>query len=509
MHRTLIVDDDMIVRMYLKDAIHWEDFGFTIAGAARDGEEALELVKQTDPDLILTDIGMPRMNGIELIQQLRKDKYDGVIHVLSCHDDFELVKSALQYGADDYFLKNYLSDTTIEDRLKKWDEQIQARHRESGRRQTINQLVRRGIDVIRRELLERILRGEMTDEMYAQYSKQAELHGAYRRLTVVMLQPSQADREQMNELLMLCEQRLENEAADILLLHENTMVLLVDLGDMVSLAQGMDKVNRSTLLIERIACQYLNIKLSMAFSAVCEGNDAIAKALRQANETLQNRFYGSGHWRYGQDKKMAQSLPKEANLFQAQLLEQLENGNEEQMIRSYQKAMQAMCEKRVCAGVLLSWLRQCDHIAGIHRTENQYSKMQQFSDYHSCAEEYITHWRANRVRAVPEHLSTPMRFAVTFLQQHFCEPIGLLDAAKQADLSTAYFSTIFKQEMGMGFSEYLLSLRLERVCTRLRTTAQTIKQISVQAGFADYPYFCRVFKKNIGVGPAAYRKNIE
>lgn len=206
---------------------------------------------------------------------------------------------------------------------------------------------------------------------------------------------------------------------------------------------------------------------------------------------------------------MSHVLPEEAQLFKKQLLKLSENGQDEQLSGLYQKTLAAIKEQRVCAGVVLSWLRQCDHIAGIHRTENQYSKMNRFSDYQGCAEEYITHWSANRVRAIPEHLSAPMRFAVKFLQRHFCEPIGLSDAAEQAELSPAYFSTIFKQEMGIGFSEYLLSLRLERVCLRLRTTAQTIKQISEEAGFADYPYFCRVFKKNLGTGPVAYRKSME
>ena len=108
MHRVLIVDDDMIVRMYLRDIIRWESYGFTVIGLARDGEEALEIVHREQPDVILTDISMPRMNGIELIAHLRRENYDGVIDVLSCHDDFELVKSAMQRGADDYLLKNYL-----------------------------------------------------------------------------------------------------------------------------------------------------------------------------------------------------------------------------------------------------------------------------------------------------------------------------------------------------------------------------------------------------------------
>lgn len=507
MYRTLIVDDDMIVRMYLKDVIHWEDHGFTIVGIARDGEEALEIVKETDPDLILTDISMPRMNGIQLIQRLRRDQYDGVINVLSCHDDFEFVKSALQEGADDYLLKNYLNDTTMEDRLKKLAEQIQARHREADQRHNINTLARSGIDVIRRELLERILRGDMAPAACEQYMAQAKLHGTYHRLTAVLLQPSGADREQMHELLLLCEQRLENEAADVLLLRENTMALLVDLGDVASMAQSIDKVNRMELMIDRIAKQYLNLELAIAASAVCEGNEAIAQALRQANETLQHSFYGSGCWRYGQEEKLSSVLPEKARLFIKELPRLKENRQDEQLRELYAKTLEAMKANRVCAGEVLSWLRQCDHIAEMHRTENQYSQMKQFSDYLGCAEEYITHWSANPVREIPAHLSAQMCMAVKYLQQHFYEPIGLNDAAEQAGLSPAYFSTVFKQEMGIGFSAYLLSLRLERVCARLRATAQTSKQISEDAGFSDYPYFCRVFKKNLGVGPIEYRKS--
>ena len=509
MHRVLIVDDDMIVRMYLRDIIRWESYGFTVIGLARDGEEALEIVHREQPDVILTDISMPRMNGIELIAHLRRENYDGVIDVLSCHDDFELVKSAMQRGADDYLLKNYLSDTAMEEILGKLTEQIRTRSRESHQREEIQQLARKGIDVIRRELLESILRGELTEADWETRMRQAKLHGTYHRLAAVMIQPTQADREQRNELLALSAQRLETERADILMLHENTMVLLIDLSDTPSTAQGIETVNRLERLIDRLAEQYLNLELSMAASAVCEGNQAIANALRQANETMQNRFYGAGRWQYGPENTLTQELPQQAERFRKTLETLLHDGKDELIRSGYAEALAAIQDARVYAGTVLSWVRQCDHIAGIRRTETQYSAMNRFEDFAGCADEYIAHGRENRLRAVPDNISSAMRIAVTYLQQHFTEPIGLNDAARQADLSPAYFSTLFKQEMGVGFSEYLLSLRLERVCARLRTTGQTIKQISEEAGFADYSYFCRIFKKNIGLSPAAYRKKTE
>ncbi|MBP3312495.1 MAG: response regulator, partial [Butyricicoccus sp.] len=69
MYQVLLVDDDLIVRMFLKDVLAWEKFGFEVMGDARDGEEALELAQKYQPDLILTDISMPRMNGVELIRR--------------------------------------------------------------------------------------------------------------------------------------------------------------------------------------------------------------------------------------------------------------------------------------------------------------------------------------------------------------------------------------------------------------------------------------------------------
>lgn len=509
MYRVLIVDDDMIVRMYLRDIIRWESYGFTVVGMARDGEEALEIAHREQPDVILTDISMPRMNGVELISRLRGEHYDGVINVLSCHDDFELVKSAMQQGADDYLLKNYLSDTAMEEILGKLNEQIRMRSRQSHQREEIQQLARKGIDVLRRELLESILRGELSAVECESRMEQAKLHGRYRRLAAVMIQPTRADREQRNDLFSLCTQRLENEQADILMLHGNTMVLLADLSGISSMSQCMETINRLERMIDRLARQYLNLELSMAASAVCDGEQAIAKVLRQANETLQNCFYGAGCWQYGSERRMVQELPQQAEQFRQTLGAMLHDGNEDRIRTDYAAALEAIRDERVYAGTVLTWLRQCDQIAGIRRTEAQYSAMTRFEAFSDCAGEYISHGRENRMRAVPDNISAAMRTAVIFLQEHFTEPIGLNDVARQADLSPAYFSTLFKQEMGAGFSEYLLSLRLERVCARLRTTGQTIKQISEEAGFADYSYFCRIFKKNIGLSPAAYRKKTE
>ena len=113
MRKTLIVDDDHLVRSYLKILPSWERAGFSIEADARDGEEALGILERADMDLLVTDISMPLMDGIELIRRVRQENQRVYIIVLSCHDEFAYVKDALKEGADDYVLKNTLNEDSL------------------------------------------------------------------------------------------------------------------------------------------------------------------------------------------------------------------------------------------------------------------------------------------------------------------------------------------------------------------------------------------------------------
>ena len=105
MYRALIVDDEDIIKIGLKTIIDWEQLGFEIVGTAEDGLEAIKMVEELSPDLIITDIIMPRMDGIELMEELKKRGFAGKIIVLSNYGEVDYVKRAMKLGAEDYILK--------------------------------------------------------------------------------------------------------------------------------------------------------------------------------------------------------------------------------------------------------------------------------------------------------------------------------------------------------------------------------------------------------------------
>ena len=125
MIRTVIVDDDFLVRSYLKQLKAWERADYRIVADARDGEEALKAVEELVPEVVVTDISMPLMDGIELIRRIRESNHSVYIIVLSCHDDFEYVKEAMKLGADEYVLKNSLNEDSLYEMLIRTAGQIQ------------------------------------------------------------------------------------------------------------------------------------------------------------------------------------------------------------------------------------------------------------------------------------------------------------------------------------------------------------------------------------------------
>jgi len=111
--KVMLVDDDLLVRLGIKSLIQWEEHGFEFVGDAPDGERALELMEEQTPDILLTDIVMPRMNGLELIEAV-KNRYPGTaIIVLSSHNEFDYVRKAMKLGVEDYLLKTSLKPSEL------------------------------------------------------------------------------------------------------------------------------------------------------------------------------------------------------------------------------------------------------------------------------------------------------------------------------------------------------------------------------------------------------------
>lgn len=119
MWKVLLVEDEVFVRESVRGIIAWEELGFTVSGEAGNGAEALEMILEDAPDLVISDIVMPEMDGVELLRRTREEGIDSRFVMLTCMNDFENVRQAMEYGASNYILKLSMSVNSLRDTLRK------------------------------------------------------------------------------------------------------------------------------------------------------------------------------------------------------------------------------------------------------------------------------------------------------------------------------------------------------------------------------------------------------
>lgn len=166
MYKVLIVDDEALVRIGLKTTIDWENLGFTIIGDAANGEQAFELYQKYNPEIIITDIRMPKKDGFYLIEKIREINQKSKILVLTVYDEFSYVRKALKLGADDYILKTEIEDEELEDLMLKLKEELK---KDFSEEEIFNQKNKK---MIQKSLFNRIIRNDfnldqkITDDLF-------------------------------------------------------------------------------------------------------------------------------------------------------------------------------------------------------------------------------------------------------------------------------------------------------------------------------------------------------
>lgn len=536
MKKALLVDDDYLVRSYLKMLPSWQKAGVEIEADVRDGEEALERLEQGGIDLVVTDIAMPLMDGIELIREIRK-RYQGIyVIVLSCHDEFEYVKKAMQEGADEYVLKNTLNEESLYKLLAETLEKITAQEKnaacskeETENREDAREDKQEASDQIPNVgnqkflFFNQVLSGILTGEEREKKRIDAGIRGKYQNSAVIVMKLDEVEdaedpwedirREQycLDFLQRFCqelhrEERESETEKEVIYLGRGVFCCFVDLSEMHKNSVMYQKLMNVASATYKI-CRQETQTFKIGVSNIGIGSEALRQGYQQARMMIKVGFYENDQMvYYDPQKTVSKKLPEEAQ----ELLEQWEKfryGEQtDAFLQMSMRAVQAFKEQMTDSVVVLQWLRKLEH-AILPEESIHFSMISNIRDVSEAVGQIAEKISEKEKPEIPQNISKTVRMAVEYVTVHYKESIGLNDVAEAAGVNSTYLSYLFSQEMGIGFSNYLLNLRIQCAKKLLEESSLKIRQVAEKSGFNDYHYFSKVFKKMTGVSAAQYRKD--
>ena len=523
MFRTLLVDDDYLVRSYLKMLRSWEKAGYEVIKDVQDGEEALRVLQEEKIDVVVTDISMPLMDGIELIRHIREEMQGIYIIVLSCHDDFEYVKEAMRLGADEYILKNTLDEDTLLNILQKSGRQIESRREKSSEQELTKKLIRMGSHTLKYHFFNGIISGNLSGKEKEEKRIQAGISGKFQNSAVINMFMHSWNSQSQIWTPLEAEQYSQGFRHGLMTEMEELLQEDSDCAEIVYLGAGiyccfldMSSMRRSSVMRQRLTnvasacfryCKKEPFDFGIGVSSICIGEDGIRQAYQQAREMMKRSFYDESEILYfeGQNE-ITDGLPPSAEELYEQI-EMLKKGQRQEELAQMWEHILADCGRALPEGrVLIQWLRRLDKRAGLVRQPGFYDAICRFKDLKRIGLDYGEILFENRGIEIPPGVSGAVRLTLEFIAGNYKKSISLQDAADAAGVNPAYLSYLFKQEMGVGFSNYLQERRMECAKELLRTTNHKIKDVASESGFNDYHYFSKTFKKLNGCSPADYRR---
>ncbi|MDQ8733117.1 helix-turn-helix domain-containing protein [Paenibacillus sp. LHD-38] len=512
MYKVLLADDERLDLEGMRTFIPWQDLGMEVVAGVLNGFDACKVLDAEKIDIIVTDVRMPNMTGLELARRALEQSKDIKIIFVSGYQDFSYVKQALSLNAVNYVLKPMDDQELIDSLLKVREDLDQERQRQDAYWQMV--------PIVKNEYLLQLLEGTSSARTVEILNQDYEMnHFRYPGMAAVIeiddrswkqSEESEPERDEMQQVVSICT---ELGVRQICKISKTRIAILIEQADNGNLPERMiGHVN------ERHA-----FSITAGVGEQCGSISELSHSYKQAVEALDLKmFYGKGRViGYGEvrpsEKEDVKHLDEKLEaLFVAMSAYELVRIHDElDDLFQIAKSLKSKFTLRNYALYIVMKLdnylqRTNENVFQLLGMElNNYDIIMQFETIND-----IHIWLRRRVYEISETLQANkqkknwklIKQIIDYMKERTQDNITLRDLAEQFSLSPNYLGLIFKEETGKNFSEYFIQLRMEEACRLLKTTNMKIYEIADRVGYRHLPYFSRQFKEMYGMTPLEYRR---
>lgn len=511
--KLVVIEDEILVRKGIISSIDWNKYGIQVVGEAADGLSGLELIRKVRPDIILTDIMMPHLNGLEMIKIIRNELPKAKILILSVMEDFQMVREALRYEVIDYIPKLKMTPEELLETVLKIKRTIFGQI-------DVNQLSNNEVFTNEYELWT-WLKGNpspifdthiISNTAYIVGKIHIKLNENEDHLIV---------NKKIDRLKYLIKQTEDPfiRNAYVGRNNDNQLIMLI-VGSQEQLQiQNVIKILNGILIL----LQSDQIYITVGLSKVSLDSSNRVNFLLQAESALNRRFFrGVGIYSF-QEETLE---PKIIDFFNTDLLknyiESIHNGNEELSLQLFEQLFPRELIGNVSPSVvrqeMYQWvsaiiirLKECEIKLQESLIElSPYEQIQKLDTY-----EDLRIWSLSFHNKIQEQFTTlrsclhrsEIQEAIEYTHKNYMDNIKVKKIADKVNLSENYFSYLFSKETGKTFSQFLQEIRVEKAKKFLPQGSRDWIAVGEQVGFESPKYFTKVFKKHTGFTPKQYLKN--
>ena len=535
MLKVFLVEDEIIIRNGVKNNIPWEQEGFTFVGEAGDGELAWPLIKQTKPDILITDIRMPFMDGLELSGLVRKELPDTKIIILSGYSEFDYAKQAINLGVANYLLKPISGEKLLE-AVKQVADIIREERAQTLLVEQYRLENGENVKVEKIRLFEQIVAGTATTREILDRGELLELDLAAPFYTVLLLKLVDSG-ESMDSSAQVMEASEKVDEA----IMKNPEYFAVERGleGLAILMKSEEERQAGTKLmnlekeIQEILTQYPEVSYFGGAGETVQRMRDIRRSYIGASKAFASRFFTEKN-RFLTVEQIRELKPAgmkdmslksvDASKINRKLVEDfLKSGLEEETKNFVEEYFKNIGHENYESLMFCHYLIVDMNLCASHFLESigidsallpaQCRDVGEFADSLQCEEgmiSYVTKLFTETIRLRDKSSRNKYMELITAVQKIILEnfqnnEFSMNQAAAMVNLSPGYFSTLFRQETGVSFVEHLTGIRLEKAKALLMCTNMRSSEIAYEVGYKDAHYFSYIFKKVCGCTPKEYR----
>ncbi|TYP68930.1 response regulator [Paenibacillus methanolicus] len=526
-NRVLLVDDELHITRNLEKVIPWEMLGLEVAGTAKNGVEALDLLEQNKADLILCDIRMPVMDGLELVRRIREQGLDLDVIMLTGYQDFTYTRAAIQFGVKDYVLKPIPYDELTGVIARVMNEQRARRRKAKDEERKIGQM----IDMANEKILYDVLMDYtvITSDSLLMAGVEGQIDNPAYTVIVLDLNVGSEDAQDWREwtakerkmwnysIISVLRRTLQKTALPHAVIQTRDgewCVLIQNAGEKLGQEQMAEWTRHLLGAVRQEAAHKLNAGIFARQAALTD----LAVAYKTVQRGMQLAVGGDGLAFFGGEKSAAVEPERVMWDTAERLVGGLKRGDPDKVNDELSRLADQMQHagdiptERLGAMlhfVALHLMRELKEAGLLPRDQEEvfWRKL----DGRFCVKDLMAAIRQASSVGVArstdkrKHSHRQMGDAKAFIDRNLFRDLSVEEAASFVGLSTSHFSLLFKQTYGETFIEYVTRERMERAKSLLAETALSVSQIAKEVGYAERRYFTKVFMKYTGQNPSEFR----